>query len=592
MGNSARTFPETTIVPVLASALLLALSANAQEAIEDPIPTPIRQGQVRAQLEPVADGLTAPNWGTSVPGCNNLQDRLIVTDQNGILWAINVTTGQKRVLLDVRDRLVALGISGPGTFDERGLLGIALHPEFSTNGLLYTYTSEPVTGDADFSTMPAGTDANHQSVVRGWQVPDPCDPDAVVDATSARELLRVDQPQFNHDAGTLNFGPDGMLYISLGDGGAADDQGIGHVPGGNGQDPGNILGTIIRIDADGTNSINGQYGIPPDNPFVGQPGFLDEVFAYGFRNPFRFSFDAHTGEMLIADVGQNDIEEIDIGVAGGNYGWRLKEGSFCFDPNDADPGFVFECQPGDAPADLIDPVAEYDHDEGIAVIGGFVYHGVQIPPLSGRYVFGDFFSPAIGSGRLFYLQRNDRILEFQLVDRDTLGLSLLGFGQDAFGELYVLANATGTPFGNTGVVMRLASGRGAAARKFTTHLSGDEEVPPVETQAQGQASFSFDRDAAALDFRLIVANTDDVVAAHIHCGGVGVNGPVGITLFTGGPTSINGVLASGTAAAPDSANACGWDSLSDVRTAMRNGLTYVNVHTLANPGGEIRGQID
>jgi glucose/arabinose dehydrogenase len=591
MGNSARTFPEITIVPVVASALLLSLSGNAQEAIEDPIPVPIRQGQVRVQLEPVADGLTAPNWGTSVPGCNNLQDRLIVTDQNGILWAINVTTGQKRVLLDVSDRLVALGISGPGTFDERGLLGIALHPEFSTNGLLYTYTSEPVTGDADFSTMPAGTDANHQSVVRGWQVPDPCDPDAVVDATSARELLRVDQPQFNHDAGTLNFGPDGMLYISLGDGGAADDQGIGHVPGGNGQDPGNILGTIIRIDADGTNSINGQYGIPPDNPFVGQPGFLDEVFAYGFRNPFRFSFDAHTGEMLIADVGQNDIEEIDIGVAGGNYGWRLKEGSFCFDPNDADPGFVFECQPGDAPADLIDPVAEYDHDEGLAVIGGFVYHGVQIPPLSGRYVFGDFFSPAIGSGRLFYLQRNNRILEFQLVDRDNLGLSLLGFGQDAFGELYVLANETGTPFGNTGVVLRLTSGRGVGGAQFTAHLSGDEEVPPVETQAQGQAAFSFDRDAAALDFRLIVANINDVVAAHIHCGGAGVNGPVGITLFAGGPTSISGVLARGTATAPDPGNACGWSSLNDARTAIRNGLTYVNVHTLANPGGEIRGQI-
>lgn len=164
-----------------------------------------------------------------------------------------------------------------------------------------------------------------------------------------------------------------MLYISLGDGGAAGDQGVGHVPGGNGQEPGNILSTIIRIDPDGDDSANGQYGIPDDNPFVGTSG-LDEIFAYGFRNPFRFSFDARTGEMYIADVGQNDIEEIDLGVAGGNYGWNIKEGSFCFDPNGADPGFVFECGADDVPeeVELIDPIAEYDHDEGIAVVGGFV----------------------------------------------------------------------------------------------------------------------------------------------------------------------------------------------------------------------------
>jgi glucose/arabinose dehydrogenase len=586
-----RPLPEATLISALASAVLLPLSADAQEALEDPIPDPIKQGQVRVQLEPVADGLTAPNWGTSVPGCLNLQDRLIVTDQDGILWGVNVGTGQQRVLLDVRDRLVALGVDGPGTFDERGLLGVALHPDFSSNGLLYTYTSEPVSGDADFSTMPADTDANHQSVVLEWQVPDPCDADAVVDAGSARELLRIDEPQFNHDGGAVNFGPDGMLYISLGDGGAADDQGVGHVPGGNGQDPGNILGTIIRIDPQGADSSNGQYGIPAGNPFVDQPGFADEVFAYGLRNPFRFSFDAHTGDMIIADVGQNDIEEIDIGVAGGNFGWRLKEGSFCFDPNGDDPGFVFDCQPGDAPAGLIDPVAEYDHDEGLAVIGGFVYRGVQIPPLFGRYVFGDFFLPAIASGRLFYLQRNDRILEFRFTDRENLGLTLLGFGQDAFGELYVLGNQTGVPFGDTGVVMRLVSGRGGAVRRFKAHLSGVEEVPPVVTRAQGQATFAFDRDAGKMDFRLIVANIDDVIAAHVHCGTAGVNGAVGITLFSGGPTSANGVLAGGTATAPDAGNDCGWTSLNDARIAMRNSLAYVNVHTLAHPGGQIRGQI-
>lgn len=582
--------PALATFTFLLTFLLLPASAGAQEPLEDPIPQPIRQGQVLVELEPVTDGLTAPNYGTPVPGCLNLQDRLVVTDQPGVLWAVDVISGEKQVLLDVSDRLVALGVGGPGTFDERGLLGVALHPDYARNGRLYTYTSEPVDGPADFSTMPPETAPDHQSVVHEWQVPDPCAAASVVDPDTARELLRIDEPQFNHDAGAMNFGPDGMLYIALGDGGAADDQGVGHTAGGNGQDPSNILGTIIRIDPDGSDSANGQYGIPVGNPFAGQSGALDEIFAYGFRNPFRFSFDRHTGEMLIADAGQNDIEEINVGVAGGNYGWRLKEGSFCFDPNGDDPGFVFNCRPGDAPAGLIDPIAEYDHDEGVVVIGGFVYRGTQIPPLLGRYVFGDHLSPALGSGRLFYLQKNDRILEFSLADRDVLGQFLLGFGQDAFGELYVLGNETGIPFGDTGTVLRLASGRGAADDRFRAHLNGRAEVPPVDTRAQGQAIFSF-QDADALDYKLQIANLDDVVAAHIHCGAEGVNGPVGVTLFEGGPVSVNGTLVDETVTSPDSGNGCGWTDLNDVRTAIRFGLAYVNVHTLAHLPGEIRGQI-
>jgi glucose/arabinose dehydrogenase len=560
------------------------------EPLEDPIPAPIETGEVRIRLETIADGMTAPNWGTAVPGCESLRGRLVVTDQDGNLWAVNLATGEKGILLDVSDRLVALGAFGPGSFDERGLLGVAFHPDFAENGLLYTYTSEPVAGDADFSTLPEGEAANHQSVVSEWQLPDPCNPSSVVDPTSRREILRIDEPQFNHDGGALNFGPDGKLYISLGDGGAADDQGTGHVEGGNGQDPSNILGTILRLDPDGSSSANGQYGIPADNPFVGDAGFLDEIFAYGFRNPFRFSFDSRTGEMYVADVGQNDIEEIDLGVPGGNFGWRIKEGSFCFDPSGGEAGFVFACGPDDAPGGLIDPIAEYDHDEGIAVVGGFVYRGSQIAQLRGRYVFGDFFQPAIGSGRLLYLQKNHRILEFALTDRETLGLRVLGFGQDAGGELYLLGNATGVPFGDTGVVLRLASGE-PAARNFRAHLSGDEEVPPVDTRAQGQATFELNDQATELDFKLNVANIDDVVASHIHCAPAGVNGPIGVTLFSGGPTSRNGTLAEGTVDSPDPGNACGWTSLAEVQSAMRNGFTYVNVHTLAHPPGEIRGQI-
>jgi glucose/arabinose dehydrogenase len=571
-------------------AIVPTIAGGSGEPLEDPIPEPIEEGPVAVRLDVVATGLTAPNWGTAVPGCDDLAGRLVVTDQPGVLWAVDLESGEKTVLLDVSDRLVALGVAGPGTFDERGLLGVAFHPDFAHNGRLYTYTSEPVSGNADFSTIPGGLAANHQSVIHEWRIPEPCAASSVVDPDTARELLRVDQPQFNHNAGTLAFGPDRMLYVSLGDGGAADDQGIGHTPQGNAQHPGNVLGTILRIDPDGNDSTNGRYGIPEDNPFAEVAEIPDEVFAYGLRNPFRFSFDSQTGEMLITDVGQNDIEEINLGVAGGNYGWRVKAGSFCFDPNGMDAGFVFECDPEDVPSGLIDPIAEYDHDEGIAIIGGFVYRGREIPQLRGRYVFGDFFHPASGGGRLFYLERDRRILELGLEGAEGLGMSLDGFGQDTRGEIYLLANETGTPFGDTGVVMKLVPG-GPPSRIFRARLVGAEEVPAVETHARGEALFRVTRDGSALAFELVVARIDDVVASHVHCAPAGTNGPVGVTLFSGGPVSTSGPLAGGTIEAADSGNACGWTTLDDVIDAMRAGGAYVNVHTLAHPPGEIRGQL-
>ena len=427
-------------------------SPVAAQPLEDPIPEPIRTGGVQVRLEPVATGFTAPNWGISAPGD---ADRLFVVDQDGIVWAVDPSSGAKSVFLDVSSRLVLLGVGGPNTFDERGLLGLAFDPEYADNGLLYTYTSEPVAGPADFSTMPAGTLANHQSVIAEWRVPNPSNASSVVDPGTRRELLRIDEPQFNHNGGALNFGPEGFLYISLGDGGAADDQGVGHSPQGNGQDPSNILGSILRIDPTGTNSANGKYGIPQDNPFVGEAGFVPEIWAYGFRNPFRFSFDSSTGKLWAGDVGQNDIEEVDVVTKGGNFGWRVKEGSFLFDPNGDQPGFVTARSPG-KPKGLIDPIAEYDHDEGISVIGGFVYRGDAIPQLRGRYVFGDFARSSTEFGRLFFLNPANQIREFRLVGQDSLGLKLDGFGQDADGELYVLGNTTGTPFGETGVVLRIA----------------------------------------------------------------------------------------------------------------------------------------
>jgi glucose/arabinose dehydrogenase len=208
------------------------------------------------------------------------------------------------------------------------------------------------------------------------------------------------------------------------------------------------------------------------------PGYAAEIYAYGFRNPFRFSFDMERGDLYAGEVGQDDIEEVDVVVAGGNYGWNIKEGSFCFDPNGAGPGFAFEQEPcPNEPAGLIDPVAEYntadsldENNDGRSVIGGFVYRGSAIPGLVGRYVFGDYSvfveQGENRNGRLFFLNKNNivkdnfikssKIFEFTLYDQDKLDLAVLGFGQDANGELYVLANAPGVPFGDTGVVLRIA----------------------------------------------------------------------------------------------------------------------------------------
>jgi glucose/arabinose dehydrogenase/plastocyanin len=430
----------------------------APPSVGNPLP-PIQAGDLAIDLQPIATGLVAPNWGTAAPGDAG---RLFVVDQPGILWAIDLATGSKSVFLDVTGRLVPLGIVGPGTYDERGFLGVAFHPDYQSNGLFYTFTSEPASGTPDFTTMPTGVAPNCQSVVLEWHVSDPADPASLPDP-APRELLRIDKPQFNHNGGALNFGPDELLYISLGDGGGADDRDDGTVLGvpvqghgcsGNGQNIDAILGKIIRIDPLGTDSANGQYGIPPGNPFVGTDG-LDEIWAYGFRNPWRVSFDADTGTMYIADVGQNNIEEIDLGVVGANYGWRWKEGSYTFVFNGNQPGYVTD-EPLDVPAGLTDPIAEYDHEDGSAAVGGYVFRGTTRPQLVGKYVFGDFAKTFSNDGRLFYLDSGNQIKEFQLEGMAELGLSLLGFGEDGNGELYVLANGTGTPSGTTGVVLRIA----------------------------------------------------------------------------------------------------------------------------------------
>jgi glucose/arabinose dehydrogenase len=476
-----------------------------QTPFDDTFFAPIHASGLRIGLEPVASGLTSPLKGTIAPG---LPNHLFIVDQPGVLWAVNLTTGAKTPFLNVGptglNRLVTLGVLGPNTFDERGLLGLAFHPDFATNGLLYTYTSEPVAGPPTFpTTIPLGFTPDHQNVVAEWQAVNPANPAAGVNPASRRELLRGDWPQFNHDGGDMSFGPDGFLYISMGDGGGADDTDgqlfivadgalpaneapiIGHQGDGNAQKLNVPLGKILRIDVDGNNSTNGQYGIPADNPFVGAAG-LDEIFAFGFRNPYRFSFDPD-GRLIVGDVGQNDIEEVDVVVKGGNYGWNAKEGTLFFHVNGNDPGFASPLDNGRTSPGMIDPIAQYDtHGEGHSVIGGFVYHGSRIPALKDRYVFGEFsrvFNFPSGPhnyGRLLYLAQKhldkDKLLNIKEFNGFSdaiadIGLSVgpaacegtvpptlavLGMGQDASGEVYVLGNISGVPFGTEGVVLRLA----------------------------------------------------------------------------------------------------------------------------------------
>ena len=439
--------------------------------LPDPIPGTIPASPITVDLKTVASGFVSPVAAAVAPG----DDRHIyVADQIGKLYRISVSErmpgGTPTVFLDVSSRLVRLGLFPPLNYDERGFLGIAFHPDFARNGLFYTFTSEPVLGTADFSTQPSGVAPDCQSVITEWKSSHPGEKGGAVDTSSARLLMRIDKPQFNHNGGALAFGPDKMLYISLGDGGNANDEGPGHVAGGNAQNlgPGNVLGKILRIDPLGRNSANGQYGVPADNPFVGKSG-ADEVYAYGFRNPFRMSFDTKTGRLWVGDVGQNDIEEVDVVTRGGNHGWRIKEGTFLFDTGAALPapdtghGFVYQDSPGQ-PTGLLDPIAEYDHADGpgqpetrVAVIGGFVYRGNEIKRLRGHYVFGDY-SGEIGTpvaGHLFMLGKGNRVEELRVSGRQSLGLAVLGWASDHDGELYLLANGSGTLNGTTGVVMKL-----------------------------------------------------------------------------------------------------------------------------------------
>jgi glucose/arabinose dehydrogenase len=449
------------------AALVLASQASAQQV--GPLPD-IQRGDIAVRLQPIATAMAAPDYAISPPGDAS---RLFVLEQNGLIRVILNGGLLLAPALDIQSRVAPpLNPSNPN--DERGLLGLAFHTGFNTPGslgfgTLYTYNSEPIpTGTSPTYVAPNNATQAYRNVVNEWKI-DPTDPNRV-DPSSRREIISFGKNAGNHNGGTITFGPDGYLYLALGDGGNANDVGPSHIePGGNAQNLSTPLGKMLRFDpvnplltAGSSDPVsgNGQYRIPVTNPFQG-PGQVPEIFAYGLRNPYRFSFDGPTGDLILADVGQNTVEEIDRIVLGGNFGWAVKEGDFLFDRA---TGTIGAQSPG-SPAGLIDPITgplgplEYDHSDGISITGGFVYRGAAIPELVGKYVFGDLATrtaPPRVDGRLFYADlTSGQILEFLLPqfpdNKLPNGLTVHGFGQDANHELYALV--TNTPANGTGGIV-------------------------------------------------------------------------------------------------------------------------------------------
>ncbi|MDO8357475.1 MAG: PQQ-dependent sugar dehydrogenase [Nitrospirota bacterium] len=318
--------------------------------------------------------------------------RLFVVEQPGAIRIISQGVRREALFLDLRDRVL--------TDDtERGLLGLAFHPDYRRNGRFFVnYTRQP-----DGATVVA-------EYRRGGA------PDAA--SRDERVLMVVMQPESNHNGGMLAFGPDGYLYIGLGDGGAWGD------PGNRAQNLNELLGKVLRIDVD----HGDPYAIPEDNPFAREGG-RPEIYAVGLRNPWRFSFDFNSAELWVADVGQKKWEEVDLVTRGGNYGWRVMEGSHCYNPATSCPT-----------EGLALPVMEYRHEEGrCSIIGGYVYRGLAMPALRGAYLFGDYCS-----GEVFVFRQSDEGgKDASPTVLIKTGFRISSFGQDEEGEIYLLDHGGG-----------------------------------------------------------------------------------------------------------------------------------------------------
>lgn len=439
----------------------------------------IQPGSISVQLDLVAtagSSQNAPNFGAHSGdprflyiGQKTGAIRILDFDQTNPLLGTE--------FLNVNTVLGSAFFAPSSVNSEYGLLGGAFHPDFNNVGTpgyrkFYTYTSEDpnAASPIDFS-HPEFTGpepdllGSHQSVIREWTAGAP-DPQGVITINTgipSRVLMRITEPQGNHNGGGLAFGQDDYLYISLGDGGGSNDNSGGtnnntdghtntgnpDVTGGfeghgNAQDRTNVYGSILRIkpttDADAftTASANGQYRVPDNNPFTSDAGLVDEIFANGLRNPFRISFDSDTGKLYAGDVGQGTTEEVNVINSGGNYGWVIKEG------NDFNGAFDYE---DDVPAGvtLIDPLGQYPNGSGggSAVIGGYVYRGNSIGDLEGKYVFGDLNRSGVSGGGMMYMDIQEPGLN-QVFDLDIVGSlskpgsNIHGLAEDANGELYYL----------------------------------------------------------------------------------------------------------------------------------------------------------
>jgi glucose/arabinose dehydrogenase len=357
-----------------------------------PTPSPIAQRPpFTLSVESLQSGFQRPVYLTHA---GDGSGRSFVVEQAGRIHAI---TGKSPAALFLD--ITALVDSSA---NERGLLSVAFHPDYKSNGFLFVnYTRKP-----DGATV-VSSDPN------------------VADPSSATVILTIPQPEANHNGGLVQFGPDGYLYIGMGDGGGAGDR---HGTMGNGQELASLLGKLLRIDVNGN-----PYSIPASNPFQARAGARPEIWAYGLRNPWRWSFDRRTGDLYIADVGQDKYEEIDLQPAssrgGENYGWRLMEGKHCYNPSSG-------CeQPG-----LTMPVAEYDHSQGCSVTGGYVYRGARYPWLDGLYFFADYCS-----GIVWSLDRNPAGA-WEMVERARVSFQPSSFGQDQAGELYLVGLNDGTVY--------------------------------------------------------------------------------------------------------------------------------------------------
>ena len=458
--------------------VIVAIKQIASAQITAPIPEPVPKSELIVGLEEVVQ---IPDSGTDGERAARLNllahpgdgsGRLFVNDMRGKLYVI--VNGTANVYMNLRE-LVGANFTYESV--QQGFAYFAFHPEFSKNGIFYTVTSElKESGTPDFPVTQTILDrdknvvaSTHHDVIREWKANDPT---SNTFAGTSREIMRIEEPYPDHNVGQLAFNPNarsgdddyGLLYIAVADGGSDGFPVSDTDPLDNGQNLSTPLATMLRIDPLGNNSANGQYGIPEDNPFVADNDLqtLDEIWAYGLRNPHRFSWDTGgDGKLLIADTGQAFIEEVNLGIKGANYGWGEREGTWVINENNEN--VLFPLPANDRQYNYTYPVAQYDHDippdredyYAIAIAGGYVYRGQAIPELVGQYIFADFGSDA----RFFHVPVDElvngkqaKIQELRLFDgqREASFLEIIGkersdvrFGIDEAGEIYVTSKQDG-----------------------------------------------------------------------------------------------------------------------------------------------------